>query len=87
MGAVRVLAVALLDSAGGVCYYWSPFLPLRFGSLFRSPFLPLRDESVCWFWFLGVCLFLFLFLFFFWLSWLVSVGGGLCPPRCIGFGL
>ena len=29
----------------------------------------------------------FFLVVFFWLPWLVLVGGGLCPPRCLGFGL
>ena len=95
-------AISLLDSAGGACYDWFPFVPFWFGLLFRfpvllfwlellfrSPVLPLREGLACWVLCLGVglCLEGFFLVFFFWLPWLVSVGGGLCPPRCFGFGL
>ena len=72
---VGTSAISLLDSAGGVCYDWFPFLPFWFELLFRSPVLPLREGLVCWFWFLGVCLcFGVFFLFFFsgclgWCRW------------------
>ena len=69
-------AISLLDSAGGVCYDWFPFLPLWFESLFRSPVLPLREVLVCWFWFLGLFVFWGFFLGGLFLSALVGVGGG-----------
>ena len=75
---VIVSAVSLLDSAGGVC-----------GCYYRSPFLSLRSELFSRFLFLGWCGGRGLFWLggCLWLPRLVLVGGGLCPPRCFGFGL
>ena len=76
---VGTLVISLLDSAGGVCYDWFPFLPFWFGLLFqfpvlflwfellfRSPVLPLREGLACWVLCLGVglCLEGFFLVFF-----------------------